>query len=143
MKDKEVTEGGDQIELSFNVGANLIKNKPVGDIELRLGLTLGKKGFTRIGPYTTLSFLYDFPSNKKTNINLFLNGGVNFYQDKKFSTGFEFGYLIRRQGEFFEEGTTRFGVNVATKSHLNLTPYLYFNKGFKSAYPGLRLGLSF
>lgn len=151
-KDERITvlenekKGGnseDIIELSFDAGANLIKNKLVGDIELRLGLTFSKKGIAQMGPYTTLTFMYDFPNNRKTNINLFLNAGYDFYDDNKFSIGVEYGYLIRRQGDFFESGTTRLGLNISSESKLNLTPYMYFDKGFKKAYPGLRLGLNF
>jgi hypothetical protein len=54
---------------------------------------------------------------------------------------FSLSYLIRREGEFFDKNTFRFGfgeVNIF-KGATTLAPVMYFNNFFKGVTPGIRL----
>lgn len=53
------------------------------------------------------------------------------------------GYLIRRQGEYFQKNTFRFGAGKLQLSKISIEPSLYFNNFFKGVTPGIRITQSF
>lgn len=53
------------------------------------------------------------------------------------------GYLIRRQGEYFDKNTFRLGAGKLQLTKTSVEPCMYFNNFFKGVTPGIRIIQSF
>ena len=68
--------------------------------------------------------------------------------DHRSPSGFRFfnttsiGFLIRRQGTFFERNTFKLGLPGLRNGKLSIEPELYFHDFFKQVSPGMRLGIN-
>ena len=73
-------------------------------------------------------------------------GGTKDYDPRKdfsFSAVFSLGYLINRNGDYFEKNTFRFGAGKLSISKTTIEPSLYFNNFFKGVTPGIRISQYF
>ncbi|PLX21411.1 MAG: hypothetical protein C0599_07995 [Salinivirgaceae bacterium] len=135
----------DLIILSGGVGVNLVKNQPVVDLTAELGLMFSNKGILKNQYYLSYNALSDFETNSKINLNGFANIGYRYNLSKNAKKsnwlGLELGYLVSRQGDFFENNTFRFGMNWKAGKYMSVSPQLYFSKDI--AYPALRIGFGF
>lgn len=145
IEDLEQTNSyGDYIELTTGVGAHVIQNELLGDFTFQLNLRFNRKGVLEHNPYLSTNLLYDYTLNNKVNINTFLNVGYRWNRarsdEKENPFGVEVGYLIGRQGSFFDKNTARFGLNWSPAKGVTVSPQVYFIDGFKKINPGLRIG---
>lgn len=136
---------GDMLSLKAGVGANLIKNQPVIDLSGEVAFTFSKKGLLKNQYYLSYNLLYDFIDNSKANLNSFLNVGYRYNlsnaKDGSDWLGVEFGYLISREGDMFDDNTFRFGLNWDVGNSITVSPQLYISK--EQTFPGLRIGFGF
>ncbi len=137
----------DFIGLNVGTGASLLKNTSLVDITFTADITFFKKGLVTHNGYVSANLMYDFLSNRKMNINTFLNVGYRFNLLKKRGSehlfGVELGYLISRQGDLFDENTFRFSLSKPLNKYMVISPQLYIEDGFKRFYLGIRLGIGF
>ncbi len=69
-------------------------------------------------------------------------GGTKDHDPRKdfaYSAVFSLGYLINRQGDYFEKNTFRFGAGKIQLSKTAVEPSIYFNNFFKGVTPGIRI----
>jgi hypothetical protein len=136
---------GDMLSLKAGVGVNLIKNQPVIDLSGELAFTFQRKGILKNQYYLSYNLLYDFIEDSEININSFLNVGYryNLSNNKEDTSwlGVEFGYLVSKEGEMFDEDTFRFGFNWEVGNNITISPQLYISS--EQTYPGLRIGFGF
>lgn len=96
-------------------------------------------------------FAKDAQGKLKTYRNDFLTliygqGGTTDHNPQKefaFSTVFSLGYLINRNGNYFERNTFRFGAGKVQFSKTTIEPSMYFNNFFKGVTPGIRISQNF
>lgn len=140
----KTTSFSDALELSMGAGANLVKNRWMGDLTIALDISLQKKGRIKHDIYLSTNLLYDFPGDNKMYINTFLNLGYRWNvagpKDKARLIGAEFGILLDRQGEAFHKSTYRIAMNSTLSSGLTISPQLYLENDFKRIFPGVRIG---
>lgn len=140
-----VTGGSDMLSITTSVGANLIKNQPVIDLNFKAGFVFSKKGILKNEYFVTYNLLYDFVNNSEFNINSFLGLGFrhNMSNDKDDSDwlGLELGYLVSKNGDMFDENTFRVGLNWEVGNLITVSPQLYISG--EQTYPGLRIGFGF
>jgi len=134
---------GDALELTGGVGTTLFKGHWIGEFELRADLMFFKKNVLRFNPYVSASLMYDFRNIESPKINTFLNLGFRSDADEgreKESrlVGFEFGYLMNRKGNLFEENTWRFGISWSPADGISVSPQMYIVGGFEKLQPGIR-----
>lgn len=138
---------GDIIQLTVGSGVSLLKNTSLVDFTFQMDVLFFKKGLTSHHGYVSTNLMYDFLNDREMNINTFLNVGYQFHfinEDKEAGfMGLEFGYLISRQGNLFDESTFRFGLNKSITKHVTFSPQLYMEDNFKRFYPGVRLDVNF
>ncbi len=126
---------------SFSVGA-------------RLTLTNRERTFKwESGLFWEPHFLFakDNQGNLHTYRNDFLTftygqGGTTDFDPRKdfsFSAVFSLGYLINRNGDFFEKNTFRFGAGKLKLTKTTIEPSIYFNNFIKGVTPGIRITQSF
>ncbi|MDQ2718594.1 MAG: hypothetical protein M3Z26_02350 [Bacteroidota bacterium] len=73
-------------------------------------------------------------------------GGTTDHDPQKefsFSAVFSLGYLIRREGDFIDKNTFRFGAGKLKLLKTTIEPSLYFNNFLKGITPGIRISQSF
>lgn len=137
----------DALLLKGGVGVGLIKNQPITDISAVIALSFSKKGLSRHEFYLSDNLIYNFDSDQKLYTNNFLNLGyrINVSQNKKSPNwiGIEAGYLLNRNGDFFEKNTFRLGFNWELGKSIAVSPQLYFSGNSSKLYPGLRVGFGF
>lgn len=138
----------DMIILMGGTGLSLVKNLFVVDVSAQIGLAFSKKGILRNNYYSSYNMMYAFDDQSdKFNINGFLNFGYarNFSQevDKFKWQGVEIGLPVVKDGHLFKDNLFRFGVRWSAFNSVNLNAYLYVDKGFKSMYPAIRIGIPF
>ncbi len=137
----------DMLSFQAGVGASLIRNKAVTDISGEIGLVLSKKGVLRNYIYASGNLYYTFGETNAMNISSFLNVGYryNFYNNpsKTFWLGFEAGFPVHKEGELFKDNLMRVAFNWGIGKNINISPELYINKGFKSAFPGIHIQFGF
>jgi hypothetical protein len=141
-----------QLVLSPGVGVGVARNQLytalVGDLGLRPGQTL--LGL-RLGWHEYVFFEPRGDGTTRIVRNSFLNAGImSFrlrpaYGDLPHANGasLTLGYLIRRNGDFFEKNTFRLAGTVNLFRWSKIEPELYWNGFFKNVYPGLRLNVGF
>lgn len=136
----------DYLEIDFGIGANLIKNKPVTDINARVVLGFSNKGIYKNRFYSSANFQFMFNEEANVNLNTFLNLGYkrnfsnNISKDEWF--GVELGYLVNRNGDFYQGNTYRLGVSWEITKGINVCPQVYLEDGNKF-YPTLRFTFGF
>jgi hypothetical protein len=138
---------GDEIGLFMGTGVSLLKNTSLVDISFSADVIFLKKGLIKHNAYFSANLMYDFTSPSDMNINTFINVGYRFNFFKKRLRedlfGVEFGYLVSRQGNLFDENTFRLSFNKSIYKKIIFSPQLYMEDGFKKFYPGIRIGMSF
>ena len=137
----------DMLSFQLGVGASLIRNKAVTDLSGEIGLELSNKGILRHYLYASDNLYYTFGEGNKMEINSFLNVGYryNFSNNPSKTSwlGFEVGLPIHKEGELFKDNLMRFAVNWGIGKSISISPELYINKGFKTAYPGIHIQFGF
>jgi hypothetical protein len=140
----------DMLYLNVGVGAGIVKNQWVTDINFALGFAYGNKGLQRNLFYTGFKVVYDF-SNASGN-NLFsVNSFVSTRWEHNFSKNYEkekwiglsLGYLVDRNTDFFEKNTWNFAIYRRINQTISVSPEIYFNGFFQNIYPGIQIGISF
>ncbi|MCY1721166.1 hypothetical protein OU798_12480 [Prolixibacteraceae bacterium Z1-6] len=140
----------DMLLLSGGIGSGWIKNTFVSDIHFRLGVSFSQKGMFKNMYAVDYNLMYDF---SESNENKFyeLNHFLSLTWEHNFSNtpeldkwyGFSFGYLVKRNNDFFKENTFKVAVNKKINDTFIIKPELYFNDFFKNIYPGVRLSVAF
>lgn len=67
----------------------------------------------------------------------------NPQKDFAFSAVFSLGYLINRNGDYFEKNTFRFGAGKLKLLKTTIEPSIYFDNFFKGVTPGIRISQAF
>jgi hypothetical protein len=147
---------GDYLEGFATVNVQNYKNYfvPSFSIGAKLVLTNRERTFKwEPGLFWEPHFLFarDSSGKLRTYQNDFLTftygqGGTNDHDPRKdfsFSTVFSLGYLINRNGNFFEKNTFRIGAGKLKLLKTTIEPSIYFNNFFKGVTPGIRISQSF
>lgn len=157
-KPKGFTTGGtgDMLEGMITVNVQNYKNYfvPSFSIGTRLILTNRERTFKwEPGVYWEPHFLFARDSTGKmhTYRNDFLTftygqGGTTDYDPRKpfaYSAVFSLGYLINKNGDYFEKNTFRFGAGKLQLLKTTIEPSIYFNNFLKGVTPGIRISQSF
>ena len=134
-----------QLSIKAGVGVGVVKNQFSSDFTFRIGKFQTRKGILKHHFYISDNMLYMFNQTDNFRINNFLNLGYRFNLSNRLDNynwiGFEAGYLTNSNGDFFKTPTFRFGTMIDLKNNITLFPYIYFDDGFKKAYPGIRIGI--
>ncbi|MES2732881.1 MAG: hypothetical protein V4714_14095 [Bacteroidota bacterium] len=135
----------DMISLFGNTGVGLVRDKIVPEFGLSLAFVRHEKSF--IGLNATMHYFFDRQPDGKYNmaINTFLTLELahrtgNFWQ--KVGVG----YLVGSQGNYFGKNTVKLSLNLYSKPrqfNLHLIPELIITDNFKTAFPGIRVGVGF
>jgi len=157
-KPKGFTPGGtgDFLVANITVNAQNYKNYFVPSFSLGMKLTLTNRERTfkwEPGLFWEPHFLFarDNQNKMHTYRNDFLTvtygqGGTKDYDPRKdfsFSAVFSLGYLINRNGDYFEKNTFRFGAGKLSVAKTTIEPSIYFNNLFKGVTPGIRISQYF
>jgi hypothetical protein len=142
------SSGNDMLNLTGGIGAGFVKNTIVTDLGAEIGFGFNKKGILKNTYYLSGNAMYVFnDQSDHFAVNAFLNVGYryNFSNDAKKSNwiGPEIGIPIHKEGSFFNDNMMRFAVRWEMGKWVYISGQLYVNDGFKSAYPGLRIGFFF
>ena len=143
---------GDYLNGFITVNVQNYKNYFVPSFSIGAKLVFANRDRTykwETGLFWEPHFLFgkDALGNLHTYRNDFLTltygqGGItdhNSHKDFSYSTLFSLGYLIRRQGDFFDKNTFRLGVGRINLSKATIEPSMYFNNFFKGVTPGIRI----
>lgn len=146
----------DAIFFNFNVNLQNYKNYFVPSFSLGAGLMLAnrERAWRReIALFWEPHFLFakDAQDKMQTFRNDFLNlvlsqGPIkegDLRKEISFLTTMSFGYLIYRQGEYFDKGTIRFGAGKLKLHKTTLEPSMYFTDFFRHVTPSLRITQQF
>jgi len=149
---KEISQvksnGLDMLTLKAGIGTAFVKNTMVTDIGGEIGFNFNKKGILKNCYFLSGNVAYVFSDpGDQFAINVFLNAGYKFnLSNDRFKSnwiGAELGFPIHKEGSFFNDNLFRFAVQWELGKSVYVAGQLYINKGFKSAYPGLRIGFFF
>lgn len=153
---KGLTAGGDFLNFRVSVDIQNYKQYFVPSFSLGAGLILSTSHFKRdiiLSWDPHFFFAKDAQSKLRTFRNDFLTltfgqGVVEDYNARKESHLLfimSLGYLIHRDGDYFEKNTFRIGAGRLSLfgGKSKIEPVLYFNNFFKGVTPGLRLIQSF
>tara|TARA_R110002049_G_scaffold284989_3_gene465671 strand:- start:1319 stop:2272 length:954 start_codon:yes stop_codon:yes gene_type:complete len=148
IEDKTVNNSfNDYIGISLGTGMSLLKNTSLVDFTFALDVVFLKKGAITHNGYVSTNLMFDFLGDRKMNINTFLNLGYRSYyfnkEKEEHFVGLEFGYLVSRQGDFFDESTFRLGLSKSINRHITFSTQLYMEDDLKYFYPGVRLDVNF
>lgn len=137
----------DVMLLKGGIGVGLFKNQPMTDISAVVAFSFSKKGILRNEFYISDNLIFNYSANNDIYTNNFLNLGyrINISRNIKSANwiGIEAGYLITRNGDFFDKNTFRFGFNWELGKSISVAPQLYFSGDLSRMYPGLRIGFGF
>ncbi len=149
-------ETGDMLEGMITVNVQNYKNYfvPSFSIGTRLVLTNRDRTFKwEPGLFWEPHFLFarDSIGKMHTYRNDFLTltygqGGTTDHDPRKafaYSAVFSLGYLINKNGDYFEKNTFRFGAGKLQLLKTTIEPSVYFNNFFKGVTPGIRISQSF
>jgi len=147
---------GDFLLLNFSVNIQNYKNYFVPSFSMGTKFILTNRDRTfkwEPGLFWEPHFIFAKNNQNKltTHRNDFLTltyaqGGTKEYNPRKdfaFSAVFSLGYLIHREGEYFDKNTFRLGAGKIQMSKTNIEPSLYFNNFFKGVTPGIRITQNF
>jgi hypothetical protein len=135
--------------ISPGVGVGVARNQLytalIGDLALFPGV--GRLG-ARLG-WHEYFFFQNRPDGGPSRIvhNSFLNAGILFFKpwvktrERVNMGGMTVGYLLRRNGDYFEKNTFRFAGTVNIFRWSKIEPELYWNGFFKNVYPGVRVNV--
>jgi hypothetical protein len=142
------SNGLDMLALTAGIGEAFVKNTLVTDIGGILGFNFDRKGILKNCYFLSANATYVFSDQSDHfAVNAFLNAGYkyNLSDDKSKSNwiGAEIGLPIHKEGSFFDDNLFRFAVQWELGKSVCVSGQLYINKGFESAYPGLRIGFFF
>ena len=166
LKDKSISadrprgftpgENGDFLEGLATVNVQNYKNYFVPSFSVGAKLVLTNRDRTfkwEPGLFWEPHFLFakDNQGNLHTYRNDFLTftygqGGITDHDPRKdfsLSAVFSLGYLINRNGDFFEKNTFRFGAGKLKLTKTTIEPSIYFNNFIKGVTPGIRISQSF
>jgi hypothetical protein len=148
--------GGNYLNLRFSVDVQNYKNYFVPSFSLGAGVIIASSHFKR-----DLILSWDphffFGNNAQGQLKTFRNdfltltagqGGIednNPTKESHFITIISLGYLVKREGEYFEKNTLRLGAGRLSLfgGKTKFEPVLYFTDLFKRTTPGLRWIQSF
>lgn len=157
-KPKGFTPGatGDFVEGLITVNVQNYKNYFVPSFSLGVILVLTNRDRTfkwEPGLFWEPHFLFarDSVGKLKTHRNDFLTltygqGGTTDHDPRKdfsFSAVFSLGYLINRNGDYFEKNTFRLGAGKLKLLKTTIEPSLYFANFFQGVTPGIRISQAF
>ena len=153
---KGFVAGGDFLNFRVSVDIQNYKNYFVPSFSLGAGLIISNSHFKRdivLSWDPHFFFARDNQDKLKTFRNDFLTltwgqGGIKDNDPRKESHLLfimSLGYLIKREGDYFEKTTFRMGAGRLSLfgGKTKIEPAIYFNKFFKGVTPGLRLIQSF
>jgi hypothetical protein len=153
-KPKGFTTGGngDMLELNVSVGVQNYKNYFVPSFSLGTKLVISNRNHTykwEPGLFWEPQFIFarDSQNRLRTYRNDFLTltygqGGTKDHDPSKgfsYSTVFSLGYLLNRNGDFYEKNTFRLGAGKIILAKTTIEPVMYFNNFFKGVTPGIRI----
>lgn len=148
---KGYLNAGDYVNFRFSVDLQNYKNYFAPSFSLGAGLILSNSHFKRDimvswNPY--FFFGRTDQNNLKTYRNDFitLSFGQGSIRDNEptrespFLTVMSLGYLVKREGDYFEKNTFRFGAGALSifEGKTRIEPVMYFTKFFKGVTPGIR-----
>jgi hypothetical protein len=147
---------GDYLALNFMVNIQNYKNYFVPSFSLGAKLSLTNRDRTfkwEPGLFWEPHFIFakDAQNKLQTYRNDFLTftygqGGTTDHDPRKdfsFSAVFSLGYLIRREGEYFDKQTFRLGAGKFGVRKTTIEPSLYFNNFFRGVTPGIKISQYF
>jgi hypothetical protein len=142
------SNGLDMLSLKAGIGTAFVKNTIVTDIGGELGFNFNKKGVLKNCYFLSANAAYVFgDQSDHFAVNAFLNAGYKFnLSNDRFKSnwiGAELGLPIHKEGSFFDDNLFRFAIQWELGRSVYVAGQLYINKGFESAYPGLRIGFFF
>lgn len=131
--------------LSATAGVGLVRDKVVPELGARVGISF-RNGHTVILNATMHYFFQRRPDSDdyRMDINTFV--GVEYAHNlNKYSQSIGVWYLVNRQGNYFKGDTYKFSLNLFQKrdSHFRLNPELIVTDNFRTAFPGIRVGVGF
>jgi hypothetical protein len=140
----------DMLELNAGVGAGWIYNQFVSSFNFRLGFAFAKKGILRNRYFVDHELLYDF-SNPQGENKFDLNGFLSLGYERNFSLdpnkakwyGISAGFMVIRNGNFFEKNTFRISVHRQVNNSITIKPEIYFNDFVKNGTPALKVQIAF
>jgi hypothetical protein len=135
----------DMISIFGNTGVGLVRDRIVPEFGLSVAFVRHEKSF--IGLNATMHYFFDRQPDGKYNmaINTFLTLEVAHHTGS-FWQKVGVGYLVGSQGNYFGKNTVKFSLNLFSKPrqyNLHLIPELIITDNFKTAFPGIRLGVGF
>ena len=143
---------GDYLAFLFSVNIQNYKNYFVPSFSLGSRLTIANRYRTfkwEPGLYWEPHFIFakDDQNKMRTYRNDFLTltyaqGGIKDYDSRKdfsFAAVFSLGYLIHREGEYFDKNTFRLGGGRIQMLKTIIEPSLNFNNFFKGVTPCIRI----
>jgi hypothetical protein len=150
------TGTGDFLEGYVTVNVQNYKNYfvPSFSVGLRLTLTNRERTF-KWEPGLLWEPHYLFAKDSLNKLHTYRNdfltltygqGGTRDHDPRKdfaFSAVFSVGYLIHRQGDYFDKNTFRLGAGKIQLYKTSIEPSLYFSNFFKGVTPGIRISQSF
>ena len=150
------TGTGDFLAGYISVNMQNYKNYFVPSFSLGLRLTLTNRERTfKWEPGLLWEPHYLFAKDNLNKLRTYRNdfltltygqGGTRDYDPRKdfaFSAVFSMGYLINRQGDYFDKNTFRLGAGKIQLRKTAIEPFLYFNNFFKGVTPGIRVSQTF
>lgn len=150
------TGTGDFLAANITVNVQNYKNYFVPSFSLGMRLTLTNRERTfkwEPGVFWEPHFVFAKDNQNKlhTYRNDFLTftygqGGTKDHDPRKdfaFSAVLSLGYLINRNGDYFEKNTFRFGAGKLQLLKTTIEPSLYFNNFFNGVTPGIRISQYF
>lgn len=140
----------DMLELNAGVGVGWIYNQFVSSFNFRLGFAFAKKGILKNKYFIDHDLLYDFSNpqgDNKFNLNGFLSLGYerNFSLDPNKAKwyGISAGFMVIRNGNFFDKNTFRISVHRQVNNSITIKPEIYFNDFVKNGTPALKVQIAF
>ncbi len=150
------TGTGDMLEGLITVNVQNYKNYFVPSFSIGTKLVLTNRDRTfkwEPGLFWEPHFLFarDTLGKLKTYQNDFLTltygqGGTTDHDPRKpfaYSAVFSLGYLINRNGDYFDKNTFRLGAGKLQLLKTTIEPSIYFDNFFKGVTPGIRISQSF
>ena len=136
----------DILELNLGVGLNYIKGNALGDINASISFIFQKKGILKTNYYVSINSIFNNNIDKFERYD-FLNLGFKYNFSKQRNKdnwlGVELGYIIGREGNYFDKNTFKIGTNWNIHKKITIAPTIYFTDFFKTPYPSVRIGFSF
>ena len=140
----------DMIELNVGAGVGWIYNQFVSSFNFRIGFAFAKKGILKNRYFVDNELLYDF-SNPQGENKFDLNGFLSLGYERNFSLdpnkakwyGISAGFMVLRNGNFFDKNTFRISVHRQVNNSITIKPEIYFNDFVKNVTPALKVQIAF